>query len=72
MIDQNIIDSLRNRYENLHPLVFHRSFEKSTSAVDLFDILESIPKHPFYWDDNNKKWTKTSDFLLLNKAKKIL
>lgn len=72
MIDQNIIDSLKERHKDLHPLVFHRSLEKSTSAVDLFEILESVPRFPFFWDDNNKKWTKTLDFYLSNKAKQII
>lgn len=72
MINEDVLNGLRQRYKNLNPLVFHRSLEKSETAVELFDILETIPSCPFLWDDNNKKWTKANDFLCINKAKSIL
>lgn len=72
MIDEKTIAALKDRYKDLHPLVFHRSLEKSLSAADLFDILENIPKFPFYWDDTNKKWSKVSDFYFIGKGKLII
>lgn len=72
MIEENIVNSLRSRYQQINPLVFHRSMEKTNSAVELFDILESIPSCAFYWDDSNKKWTKSNDFVCIGKAKDIL
>ena len=72
MIDEEIINSFKKRYKSVHPLVFHRSLEKSETAVDLFDILESIPQHAFFWNDEEKKWEKTIDFLCISKAKKII
>ncbi len=72
MIDEKVIAALKERYKNLHPLVFHRSLEKSLSAADFFDILENIPKFPFFWDDNNKKWSKLNDFYFINKGKSII
>lgn len=72
MIDENILKGLKKRYDSLSPLVFHRSLEKSETATELFDILEAVPSCPFSWDDSNKKWTKITDFLFVNKAKSIL
>lgn len=72
MIDEIVLDGLRKRYKDLNPLLFHRSFEKSETATELFDILETVPNCPFLWDDSNKKWSIVSDFLCLNKAKSIL
>lgn len=71
--DDNLIDSLKKRYNKLHPLVFHRSLEKAESANELFDILESIPKsYPFVWDDSKRKWVKTNDFLSIKKTSNII
>jgi hypothetical protein len=72
MIDDDMISALKKRYENLNPLVFQRSLEKSESALELFEILDSVPKPPFSWDDSSKRWIKISDFYFINKAKSIL
>jgi hypothetical protein len=72
MIDEIVLEGLKKRHKDLNPLVFHRSFEKSETATELFDILETVPNCPFLWDDINKKWSTVSDFLCLNKAKLIL
>lgn len=67
-----IIESLRKRYEKLNPLIFHRSLEKAESANDLFDMLESIPKnYPIFWDDSKKKWSRTNDFYDVKKVKQF-
>jgi hypothetical protein len=72
MINENIVDGLKKRYEKLNPLVFHRSLEKAETAIELFDILENIPNVPFVWEDDSKKWAKTSDFFCIGKVKSIL
>lgn len=70
---EEIINSLKKRYKNLHPLIFHRSLEKSDDPNVLFDILESIPKtFPIFWDDSKKKWCKTNDFCDIKKIKQLL
>ena len=57
MLDSNIVANLRDRYRDIHPLIFQRSLEKSRSAGDLFDILDTIPKEfPFAWDDDEHRW----------------
>lgn len=72
MIDDNILDNFKRFYKNLHPLVFHRSLEKSKNSMELFEILQTIPKCPFSWDDANKSWKKNQDLLIYEKVKKIL
>lgn len=62
MID--IEQALRNRYPNLHPLLFSRCLEKATSDVHLFDLLETMPtEYPIVWDDVVKSWCHTEDLL---------
>jgi hypothetical protein len=72
MISDDFIISIKKRYKDLHPLVFQRSLEKADNEVELFEILESIPKAPFIWDDSSKSWSKIPDLFLLNKVKPIL
>lgn len=66
-IDNNVFKSLQDRYFNIHPLIFHRSIEKSQSLSDLFDILESFPGLPAIWDDEHKTWKKITDICLQDK-----
>ena len=62
---------LKERYPNIHPLIFQRSLEKSNSNADLFDILEVIPKKmPIVWDDKNRCWKHTEDLLQSNNYNK--
>jgi hypothetical protein len=57
--------ALKERYAHLHPLLFQRSLEKARSNVELFDILESIPKEmPVVWDDTDRVWKHVNDLLL--------
>lgn len=52
--------ALRNRYSELHLLLFHRSLERSKSNGELFDILETIPDSlPLVWDDKDRVWKNT-------------
>lgn len=71
-MDESLVLALKEKYKDVHPLVFHRSLEKATSASELFDILETLPKIPFFWDDENKKWTKSLDFICQSIAKNII
>lgn len=72
-LDEDSIQSFKEKYNFLHPLLFHRSLEKAESSNGLFEILESIPKsYPLFWDDSKKKWVSSSDFLFIKKAKSII
>lgn len=52
--------ALKMRYPHIHPLVFQRSMERSTSNGHLFDILETIPQeYPIIWNDKELKWEVT-------------
>ena len=55
-----IQQALKERYSNVHPLLFHRSVEKAKTHSELFDILESIPdEFPVIWDDEIRRWVST-------------
>jgi hypothetical protein len=57
-------ESLKKRYANIHPLMFQRSLEKSKSNVDLFDILEGIKEeYPLIWDEKTHAWKQTDNLL---------
>jgi hypothetical protein len=52
--------ALKERYPNIHPLIFHRACEKSKTNGELFDVLESMPKsYPIVWDEDERKWVVT-------------
>jgi hypothetical protein len=56
MITAVLREKLRVRYQNLHPLLFHRSCEYAMTGGELFDILEAIPSLPVVWDQNKRRW----------------
>jgi hypothetical protein len=65
--DENAIEKLRERYPNLHPLIFHRSIERAKSMVELFDILETVPKNfPIVWCEKNNRWKEEKDLFLID------
>ncbi len=58
------LENFRSRYAHVHPLVFHRSVEKASSFVNLFEILESIPDEPpFSWDESRMSWARDEDVM---------
>lgn len=62
MLSETLIQKLKERYPYIHPLIFHRSIEKSKKDVDLFDILDSLPKDfPIYWSEEDQRWIKTNN-----------
>lgn len=64
MLDEKVVASLRNRYSNIHPLIFHRSTERAKTNGDLFDILDTIPdSYPIIWDEKLYRWVTTEDLL---------
>jgi hypothetical protein len=44
MLDQTVVAKLKETYSQLHPLLFHRSLERSKTNGDLFDIIDTVPK----------------------------
>lgn len=68
MLDEKIISKLRERYSDLHPLLFHRSMERCRSEADLFDILDTIPnKLPLIWEEFERRWVNTADLFQAEK-----
>lgn len=67
MLDFNIVEKLRERYPNLHPLIFHRSKERAKTNGELFDILDSIPnEYPLIWCDSTHRWIESPDLFLFD------
>ena len=64
MLDPIIIEKLRDRYPDLHPLLFHRSVERAKSNADLFDILDTLPEHPLVWCEDTYRWVTAKDLYL--------
>lgn len=61
--------ALKNRYPNIHPLLFHRCLEKAKSNGELFDMLESMPQeYPVVWDEKSRSWVHTEDLLQAQKS----
>ena len=65
MLDPVIIQKLKERYSDLHPLLFHRSVERSKTNGDLFDILDTLPKkYPIMWSETSSRWMTINDLYL--------
>lgn len=68
MIDQVVIKKLKDRYKDIHPLIFQRSVEKARTAGELFDILDSFKhKYPMVWNDQTRRWGTTNDLIQKDK-----
>ena len=61
MVNEQTLQKLRERYHDVHPLLFHRSVERAKNDVELFDILDTIPDFPLTWDEQVRRWMTTTD-----------
>jgi hypothetical protein len=62
MINSELVTKLKERYKDVHPLMFHRSQEAARTPGELFDILDTIPKkYPIVWDDGERRWVTADD-----------
>jgi hypothetical protein len=65
MLDPKIVEKLRERHSDIHPLLFHRSVERAKSNGDLFDILDTVPKkYPVVWCETTNRWVTVADLYL--------
>lgn len=65
MLEPFVIKNLREKYSNVHPLIFRRSLEKAKSNGELFDILSTIPENfPIIWSEKDKRWVFEKDLYL--------
>lgn len=69
--DGESLDAFRKRYSHLHPLVVQRSIERAANLSDLFEILESVPKPPFSWNEERHAWAKDLDVSGKTQLKKM-
>jgi hypothetical protein len=66
MLDQTVVAKLKETYSQLHPLLFHRSLERSKTNGDLFDIIDTVPKvYPLLWNEEDNRWSTVSDPYLI-------
>ena len=57
-------NALKQRYPDMHPLIFQRSREKAKTNGELFDILETVPsEYPVLWCETERKWIHTTNLL---------
>jgi hypothetical protein len=67
-MDKEFLDKLRERYSDIHPLIFHRSVEKTNSPSELFDILDSFPHdYAVVWNETDRRWVTTKDLVQIEK-----
>lgn len=65
MIDESVVEKLRERYTYVHPLIFHRSVEKARDAIELFDILDTLPtEFPIVWCHSQHRWHTALDITM--------
>lgn len=63
-MNEELIAKLKERYSNIHPLIFQRSVEYAKTPGHLFDILESIPDFPIVWSEEANSWVTCEDLYL--------
>ena len=66
MITNKTVCALKERYPNIHPLIFQRSVDHAKNDGHLFDILDSFPKaYPITWSESEHRWVHTDDMFLV-------
>jgi hypothetical protein len=72
LFDETTIENFRKKYSSLHPLILHRSAERASSLMELFDLLENIPSNfPIVWDEKKRSWVKQLDITAQKQLKNI-
>ena len=61
-INEQLLETFKKRYSDVHPLIFHRSIERARSPGDLFDILEGLPDCPLTWSSDDHCWKTVDQF----------
>lgn len=65
-----VIANFQATYPEMHPLVMHRSLEKASSMVNLFEILAAVPNEgAFSWDDAKRSWVRDGDVMAVDLLK---
>ncbi len=50
------VEKLRHKYQ-MHPLLFQRCLDYAKNDVELFDILDTMPKEfPITWDEKTRRF----------------
>ena len=56
--NSDIVQSFRERYPDVYPLLFKRSVDYAKTPGELFDILEELPPIPIIWDSRVRRWVQ--------------
>jgi hypothetical protein len=72
VIDVELLEKLKERYNHIDPIVFLKTVGLTNSPGELFDVLEDIPKsYPIVWDANIRKWVKAIDLYCFDQERKL-
>lgn len=70
--DDPVLCNFKAKYAHVHPLVFHRSVERAKSFLNLFEIMEALPKDcPFSWSDSVGMWVRDDDMMAFDSLDSI-
>ena len=62
LMADDLIKALKEKFKNIHPLIFHRSLERAKTNGELFDILDTFHnEYPAVWSEDLKRWVITKD-----------
>jgi hypothetical protein len=54
---RRVVMALRERYTEVHEVVFRRTVGLVRTETELFDALEAMPASlPLMWDDTTRRW----------------
>lgn len=61
---QQIVAKLKERYKDVHTVLFQRMVERAKNEVELFDILDTMPdSFPIVWDMEKRRLSQVMDIL---------
>lgn len=54
-----IVEKLKERYSQIHPVIFQRMIERAKNEFELFDILDTVPESfPLVFDVSARRLTR--------------
>lgn len=66
MSSDELVKKLKERYNNIHPLLFARCRERARTDDEFFNFLEDLSTHnwdePVKWDDENRTFSNCDLF----------
>jgi len=70
MISPEIINSIKEQFPDIHPLLFHRTVERAENAAHLYTLLLEVPtEFPIIWNEERYVWEHDPDIFLSSRFK---